>query len=178
MFATATTFIEFDRIQSRRLRDLNLTPLIDVLFILIIFFMLTTSFMRIESLELILPSTAGATAEDENTVHLFIYANGGMAIGKRRIDQSELTESLARMLEKDSRTKIMMLTADGVTTQQLVNIMDRVSLAGGRSLFVRKWENAPEEAKKPAPLPPEPAAAPEPPRQPGRADIRDLYGNF
>lgn len=176
MFATANT-IEFDRIQNRKPRDLNLTALIDILFILIIFFMLTTSFMRIESLELILPSE-GKPAESSDTIHLFIYANGGMAIGKRRIDQNELTESLGRIIERDGATKIMLLTADGVSTQQLVNIMDRVSLAGGRSLFVRKWENAPEEAKRPAPLPPEPVLAPEPPRQPGKADIRDLYGNF
>jgi biopolymer transport protein ExbD len=174
MFATSTTFIDFERIPRRKLRELNLIPLIDILFILIIFFMLTTSFMRIESLELILPSSVKA-ADTDDTVHVFIYANGNMAIGKRRIDQSELAESLSRMIEQDANTKIMMLTADGVTTQQLVTIMDRVSMAGGKSLLVRKWDNAPPEAKIPAPKPVEIEA---PRRVPGKADIRDLYGNF
>lgn len=54
--------MEFER-TSRRKVNLPLIPLIDVIFILIVFFMLTTSFMRIESLELLLPSSAGKAAE-------------------------------------------------------------------------------------------------------------------
>ena len=55
--------MDFER-TSRRKLNLPLTPLIDVVFILIIFFMLTTSFMRIESLELLLPS-AGKVKSDK-----------------------------------------------------------------------------------------------------------------
>ncbi len=134
--------IEFDRSTRRTLNNLNLTPLIDVLFILIIFFMLTTSFMRIESLELILPSAGGKPAGNKDVVHLFIDAGGDMILGQRKIDHDELNQSLRRMFEKDANTKIMLMTADGVTMQQLVNIMDRVYMAGGKSLFVRKWQNS------------------------------------
>ena len=63
-----------------------------------------------------------------------------MLLGQRKLDQQELTDSLSRMFEKDPNTKIMLLTAEGVTMQQLVNVMDRVYMAGGRSLFVRKWD--------------------------------------
>ncbi len=133
--------IEFERPRRRKIIDLNLTPLIDVLFILIIFFMLTTSFMRVESLELILPSAAGKAADKKDVVHLFIYTNGEMALGQRKVDQEELDESLRRMFGNDPNTRVMLLTADGVTMQQMVNLMDRVYMAGGKSLFVRKWES-------------------------------------
>ena len=133
--------MDFERSSRRKVMSLNLTPLIDVMFILIIFFMLTTTFMHIESLELNLPSvSAGKAAAKNEAMHLFIAANGDMMLGQRALDQKELTESLTRMFEKDPGTKIMLLTADGVTMQQLVNVMDRVYMAGGRSLFVRKWE--------------------------------------
>ena len=132
--------MEFERSTKGKIRSLQLTPLIDVMFILIIFFMLTTSFMKIESLELMLPAASKTTAPAQEAMHLFIDAGGDMILGQRRVSQNELTESLARMFEKDASTKIVMLTADGVTMQQLVNIMDRVYMAGGRSLFVRKWE--------------------------------------
>lgn len=158
-------FIEFERTRRRGLDEINLTPLIDILFILIIFFMLTTSFMRIESMELILPSAAGKAAEKEDVVHLFLYANGDMAIGKRIIDRDGLAESLTRLLEKEDGARIMLLTADGVTMQQLVGVMDRITMAGGKSLFVRKWEK-PDPALKAE-------KADEPPRKP---DIRDLWG--
>jgi len=132
--------MEFERSSRRRVTNLLLTPLIDVMFILIIFFMLTSSFMRIESLELLLPSASSKPAAKADVMHLFIEANGDMLLGQRKLGQDELTESLSRMFEKDPNTRIMLLTAEGVTMQQLVGIMDRVYLAGGRSLFVRKWD--------------------------------------
>lgn len=161
-------FIEFERTSRRKLGDLNLTPLIDILFILIIFFMLTTSFMRVESMELILPSAAGKAADQGDVVHLFVYANGDMAIGQRRVGQDDLGESLSRMFANNPDTKVMLLTADGVTMQQLVGIMDRITLAGGKSLFVRKWETAAAIQKKDTPKQPDWVKKP---------DIRDLYGN-
>ena len=133
--------MEFERTTRRTIRALPLTPLIDVMFILIIFFMLTTSFMRIESLELLLPSVAGKAAEKSEVMHLFIQANGDIMLGQRKIDQQELTDSLSRMFTHDPGTRIMLLTADGVTMQQLVGVMDKVYISGGRSLFVRKWDN-------------------------------------
>lgn len=162
---TENPFIEFERTGRRKLDEINLTPLIDILFILIIFFMLTTSFMRIESMELILPSAAGKAAEKENVVHLFLYANGDIAVGKRIVDHDGLMASLQRLFEKEDGTKVMLLTAGGVTMQQLVGIMDRITLAGGKSLFVRKWENPSPALKADKPD--------EPPRKP---DIRDLWG--
>ena len=55
--------MEFERTSRRTIRSLPLVPMIDIMFILIIFFMLTTTFMKIESLELMLPSVAGKTPE-------------------------------------------------------------------------------------------------------------------
>lgn len=132
--------MDFEKTKRRSLISPNLTALIDVLFILIIFFMLTTSFMRIESMELILPSAAGKASDKEGLVQLYVYANGDIAIGQRKIESAELNSSLAQLFEKDPDTRVMVLTADGVTVQQLVNVMDRVYMNGGKSLFVRKWD--------------------------------------
>ena len=130
--------MEFVRNKSP-MRGLPLTPLIDVVFILIIFFMLTTSFMQVESLELILPSKGGKATEKQEVVRLFLYDNGDMKLGRRAVNSEQLNESLAAMLEKDAKVKVMLLTADGVSMQQMVSVMDRVNAAGGQSIFVRKW---------------------------------------
>jgi biopolymer transport protein ExbD len=132
--------MEFERSRRRNL-NLPLTPLIDVVFILIIFFMLTTSFMRIESLELLLPS-AGKVSSKKEVTHIFIQVNGEILFGQRAVEPDELSESLNRIFEKDAASPVMVLSADGVTMQQLVAVMDRVTMAGGKSLYVRKWENA------------------------------------
>lgn len=144
--------MNFERTTRRKIGSLPLIPLIDVMFILIIFFMLTSSFMHIESLELMLPAAQSKSdSKKADVLHLFIRGNGDMLLGQRKLDQKELTESLSRMFEKDPATKIMLLTDDGVTMQQMVNVMDRVYMAGGRSLFVRKWETAKPPAGSAAP---------------------------
>ena len=134
--------MEFERTSKRGMRGLPLTPLIDVVFILIIFFMLTSSFMRNESLELILPSKGGKAAEKQDVVRLYLYENGDMQLGQRKVDTQELDESLKAMFTKDPTTKMMVLAGEGVTMQQMVATMDRVNIAGGQSIFVRKWVGA------------------------------------
>src|SRR5271170_3064485 len=102
--------MNFERTSRPRIRSLPLVPMIDIMFILIIFFMLTTTFMRIESLELMLPSAGSKSADKSDVVHLFIEANGDMLLGQRKLDQNELTESLGRMFEKDPAEHVMLLT--------------------------------------------------------------------
>lgn len=134
--------IDFDTHKRSSMRGLPLTPLIDVVFILIIFFMLTTTFMRVESLELILPSKGGKAADKQEVVRLYLYENGQMQLGSKKVDGDELDAALKALFEKDPKTKMMVLTAQGVTMQQMVAAMDRVNLAGGQSIFVRKWIRA------------------------------------
>lgn len=137
--------IDIERSTRRTINNLNLTPLIDVLFILIIFFMLTTSFMRVESLELILPSTTSSKSNaktSKDIVRIMVHEGGDITLGKRKVNVGMLNASLKRMFEKDDSTKIMLLTAEGVTMQELVNVMDRIYMAGGKSLYVRKWQSS------------------------------------
>lgn len=130
--------MEFARKTRNGMRGLPLTPLIDVVFILIIFFMLTTSFMKTESLELILPSKGGKAAEKQEVVRLFLSGDGAMKLGTRDVDSAALDKTLKAMFEKDASTKMMVLAGEGVTMQQMVNAMDRIYAAGGQSIFVRK----------------------------------------
>jgi len=61
-------------------------------------------------------------------------------LGEKTVEPEELSSLLIRLFGKDPSAPIMVLSADGVTMQQLVAVMDRVTIAGGRSLYVRKWE--------------------------------------
>ncbi len=132
--------LDFETKRKEPMRAIPLTPLIDITFILIIFFMLTTSFMRVESLELILPSAGGKSAEKQEVIRLFLYENGDLQLGKRKLEGDDLDKTLKAMFEKDATTKMMLLTDKGVTMQQMVGAMDRIYAAGGQSIFVRKWK--------------------------------------
>ncbi len=133
--------MDFARTPRRKIRALNLTPLIDVLFILIIFFMLTTSFMRIESMELMLPSAVkqSEASRTDDVVRLYLSSTGEVTLGKRKLSGADLDETLQRLIVGNPDVRIMLLTADGVSMQQLVDMMDKVSLMGAKSLLVRTW---------------------------------------
>jgi len=127
--------------RATQIQELPLIPLIDVVFILIVFFMLTTNFMQTESMELLLPS-AGApkNTDDKALVRIFIHNDGHITFGERAVDEADLQKTLKALFTQDARTRIMLFSADKVSVQKLVSVMDMVYLAGGRSLFVKDWK--------------------------------------
>ncbi len=130
--------MNFERSNKKAVSGLLLTPLIDIVFILIIFFMLTTSFMRVESLELILPSKGGKAAQKQDVIKFMIYDNGEAQLSGKILKANEINASLRELFSKDENARIMILTGDNVSMQQLVSAMDQIYAAGGQSIFVRK----------------------------------------
>lgn len=130
--------MNFERSNKKSVSGLLLTPLIDIVFILIIFFMLTTSFMRVESLELILPSKGGKAAQKQDVIKFMIYDNGEAQLSGKILKANEINASLRELFSKDENARIMILTGDNVSMQQLVSAMDQIYAAGGQSIFVRK----------------------------------------
>nr|AEQ20344.1 biopolymer transport protein ExbD/TolR [uncultured bacterium CSL1] len=132
--------MDFPR-QNRKFRELPLTPLIDVVFILIVFFMLTTSFMKTESLELMLPSAGGTSdVERQRLARIFIHSDGGLSFGGRRLEVPELNQILKTVFSENAEQRVVLFSAPNVSMQRLVDVMDMVHVAGGKSLFVREWK--------------------------------------
>lgn len=147
--------MEFERLQ-RRTRELPLTPLIDVVFILIVFFMLTTSFMKIESLELMLPTKASSkvSVARDDMARIFIQPDGAILFGGNTVEKEDMRKILQATFAENSEQKVVVFSADNVSMQRLVDVMDMVYVAGGKSLFVREWDLSEEGAMVPtAPLP-------------------------
>jgi len=90
------------RLRNRRNEDpeINLTPLIDVVFLLLIFFMVTTTFMRESSLEITLPQASPEAAEQQPEVlDLVVNADGEYALDGRTLVNRQ-AGTLRRALEE------------------------------------------------------------------------------
>lgn len=143
--------IEFAR-SGRRIGHLPLTALIDVVFILIVFFMLTTNFMKVESMELLMPSAAKSakkTAVTDNLARVVLRNDGGILFGQRATDRDDLSRTLRSLFAQRPEQRVMLMSEDTVSLQTLVEVMDIVYLAGGKNVFVKAAHT---------PKPPEPAA--------------------
>jgi biopolymer transport protein TolR len=93
------------------LSEINVTPLVDVMLVLLIMFMVTTPLMQ-QGIEVDLPKTAssGVQATDEPFV-LVIHKNKKMTAGKENVSMSQLNEKLAAIF-KSRKNKQLYLQAD------------------------------------------------------------------
>ncbi|PMR72236.1 ExbD/TolR family protein [Billgrantia endophytica] len=114
----------------RRRRDpveVNLTPLIDVVFLLLIFFMVSTTFETRQALELELPEgTTGADMEF-SPVTLVVTEQGGYRLGERELDPAELGEALAGEAEQ-ARLHGLVVEADARAMHaDVVRVLDQAN---------------------------------------------------
>ncbi len=126
--------------ESRRAREINLIPLVDIILMLVIFFMISTSFVASESMELSLPSGKADGATTGKITRILIQPDGMVMVDNRTMTTDGLNTLLAQVLARDVDEKIAIFTTPGVSVQQLVNVMDTVYLTGGRNVQVDKIE--------------------------------------
>ncbi len=112
---------------------LNLTPLIDVLFLFIIFFMLTGTFKRVGELKLSLPEASTATVSaqvDEARLELVATEEGGLLLGEESIELADLKAALVARLAAAGDQGILVKAESGVTHGRVVELLDIVRDAG------------------------------------------------
>jgi biopolymer transport protein ExbD len=153
--------IDIER-QLRKAKSIPLISLIDVVFQLLIYLMLSTSFTRAESLELSLPSNANtvklaANPEDAQTVHIYISDNGETFLENQSIGEKDIPEQLKPLLALDAHRGILILSASKVSVELLVRVMDRIYTAGGKNIAVADWIMPVKPAVTPAVAPVAPA---------------------
>lgn len=124
--------------QPRKALHMNLTSLVDIIFMLVIFFMMTTSFTASESLELSLPSKNATAADSKDFMRIRIMATGHVTINDTYVNATQLNDELIETIARNPDTKIAILSTPGVSVQQLVSLMDLVYLSGGRNVQVDK----------------------------------------
>lgn len=111
------------RSRPRERIEINLTALIDVVFLLLIFFMVSTTFDRFSELQIQLPEADGEVAESEPRVlELVIDAEGRYYLDREQVLNSEL-DTLKRALAKrapEARDQPLVINADARTPHQAV----------------------------------------------------------
>ena len=128
--------------------DINLASLIDVVFILLLFFVVTTTFTRETQLRVDLPeAVTGSPAEDQSKpVDITISADGVFSVNNQILPKSDLA-SLMEALQKESNgdtNRPLSISADGKTQHQSVIIaMDAAGKLGFSHLRMTTVEAAP-----------------------------------
>ena len=115
---------------------IDLTPMLDVVFIMLIFFIVTTSFVKESGIDVNRPSASTAKKKERATILVAISQNGEIWIQKRRIDIRSVRANIER-LHAESPEGSVVIQADKLSqTGILVQVMDQIRLAGVENISV------------------------------------------
>lgn len=113
--------------------DLNLTPLIDVVFLLLIFFMVTTTFDREAQLKIELPQASGEQKQATKTLEVSIDSKSRFFINDKELVNSGL-ETIKKALKQaagDQKNPPLLISADGQATHQsVITVLDAAGQLG------------------------------------------------
>lgn len=114
--------------------DVNLTPMIDVVFLLLLFFMVSTSFIRESSLKVNLPEATGeAMVEQEQPVDIVIQADGQFLVNEEVVPivTAEILRKVLKVAVGDRDDPHIIISADAdAQYQHIVTAMDTAQQMG------------------------------------------------
>ena len=116
--------------------EINITPMLDVVFIMLIFFIVTTSFTKETGAAINRPEAAQAAALRNGTILIGIKANDDIWMSKRSIELREVRQMVERARGENPEGSVVIVADRGARIATLTQVMDQVRMAGVESVAI------------------------------------------
>ncbi|WP_289282422.1 MULTISPECIES: ExbD/TolR family protein [unclassified Methylophaga] len=116
----------------RHKRAISLTPLIDVVFILLLFFMLSSTFIQWRQIDVSAPSESQAESREQRVVTL-VSNDGTYKIGNMTLSLKD-ANSVATVVNQDPDAVYVIEVKSGIQTQSMIDLLDAFKQAGAKSV--------------------------------------------
>ncbi len=110
--------------------EINLTPMLDVVFIMLIFFIVTTSFVKESGISVNRPSAKTTEQKTSANIIIAISENNEIWIDKSLVDIRSLRSNIERMKATNTLNSVVVESDKLANTGILINVMDQIRLAG------------------------------------------------
>ena len=114
----------------------DMSPLIDCVFILLIFFIVTTTFVEETGVEVNKPDAATASSLEKNSVLIALTAEGQVIYGGKEIGISGVQREVKRALAADQDVPVIVQADKDSKTDLLIRIIDEAKLADAKNISV------------------------------------------
>ena len=116
--------------------ELNMAPLIDMVFLLLIFFMVTTSFVKESGVDVQRPTAATATGKEKANILIGITKDNRVFMEKREIDVRAVRANVERALAENPEGQVVIVADRESSTGVVITALDGCKLAGAGNVAI------------------------------------------
>jgi biopolymer transport protein ExbD len=110
--------------------DFDMTPMLDVVFIMLIFFIVTSSFVKESGIDINRPDASTATFKEQGNILIAISAENDIWIDKRKIDVRAVRANIERLHMENPQGAVVVQADKSSRNGVLVQVLDQIKLAG------------------------------------------------
>lgn len=122
--------------QETEVQGIDISPLIDVVFILLIFFMVTTTFVKDLKLEIDRPTASSSNRAESDVIRVSIDENGDIYVDNQQIKLWALQNKVRDLLAESTEKSVLVITDESVPVSTLVGVVDECRLSGASEVAV------------------------------------------
>jgi biopolymer transport protein ExbD len=116
--------------------EVNLAPLMDLVFILLIFFVVTATFTRDTGIRVNRPQASWTDSIDPLSLRVAITASGAVYVEGRAVDVPALRDRVAQLVTEDPEASVVLIADRELTAGRLVEVLDAARMAGAKNVAV------------------------------------------
>ncbi len=122
--------------------QIDLTPMLDMSFIMLIFFIVTTSFVKEAGIDVSRPNAATAERKERGNILIAIRPNGEIWIDKKPVDVRAVRANVERLHAENPEGSVVIIADKTSQTGTLVEVMDQVRLGGVQNVSIAADQGA------------------------------------
>ena len=111
-------------------KKVNIIPLIDIIFLMLVFFMLATNFQENKEIEILVNKTSSKNIKENKTLELFLRNDGRLEIFNNLISQKKIEEKIINIWDKSNYSGVLIICDSKTNSQNLITLMDSFKKLG------------------------------------------------
>ena len=127
--------MKFD-ISKKRITTFTAASLTDIVFLLLIFFLLSSSFVVQPGIKVQLPKATSAPVETQGKIYLTLTADGKIFLNDERLQKNELGQAVHRHLQQSGDQVVVIKADKRLTLEKAIEVIDIVKLAGAERFVI------------------------------------------
>ncbi len=116
--------------------EINITPMLDIVFIVLIFFIVTTSFIKDPGLEVNRPEAETAISKQLGNILIAISDTGQIWMDKKRVELPGVRGEVERARLESPESSVIVIADKDAPTGAVIDVMDQIRMAGVKSMAV------------------------------------------